>query len=77
MTDPTTAPTRAAAQWLADFAAALARNDIDAAVSLFEHDGFWRDLVAFTWNIRTQEGPGAIRAMLRARLADEIGRAHV
>jgi putative flavoprotein involved in K+ transport len=70
MTDPTTGPTRAAAQWLADFAAALARSDIDAAVSLFEPDGFWRDLVAFTWNIRTQEGPEAIRAMLKARLAD-------
>ncbi|MGJ7557350.1 NAD(P)-binding domain-containing protein [Variovorax sp. RB3P1] len=70
MTDPTTGPTRAAAQWLADFAAALARNDIDAAVALFEPDSYWRDLVAFTWNIRTQEGPEAVRAMLAARLAD-------
>jgi putative flavoprotein involved in K+ transport len=68
MTDPTTAPTRAAATWLADFAAALARGDVDAAVALFEPDSYWRDLVAFTWNIRTQEGPDAIRAMLKARL---------
>lgn len=73
MTDPTpsaSGPSRAAAQWLADFSAALARSDIDAAVSLFEPDSYWRDLVAFTWNIRTQEGPDAIRAMLQARLAD-------
>ncbi|WP_438998532.1 nuclear transport factor 2 family protein, partial [Variovorax beijingensis] len=70
MTDPTTGPTRAAATWLADFAAALARGDVDAAVSLFEADSYWRDLVAFTWNIRTQEGADAIRAMLQARLAD-------
>lgn len=70
MTDPTTGPTRAAATWLADFAAALAHGEVDAAVSLFEADSYWRDLVAFTWNIRTQEGADAIRAMLQARLAD-------
>ncbi len=46
-------------------------QDVDAAVSLFESaDSYWRDLVAFTWNICTQEGPDAIRAMLQARLAD-------
>ena len=38
--------------------------------ALFTDDAFWRDLVAFTWNIRTQEGPDAIRDMLAARLAD-------
>jgi len=70
MTASTAAPTRAAATWLADFGAALARNDVEATVALFEAEGFWRDLVAFTWNIRTQEGAGAIRAMLAARLAD-------
>jgi putative flavoprotein involved in K+ transport len=70
MTDLTQDPTGAAASWLADFAAALARNDVDAAVELFEPEAFWRDLVAFTWNIKTQEGAEAIRAMLNARLAD-------
>ncbi len=63
-------PAQAAADWLAGFASALAARDIDAAVALFEPEGFWRDLVAFTWNIRTQEGPEAIRRMLAARLAD-------
>jgi putative flavoprotein involved in K+ transport len=70
MTDLATHPTQAASAWLADFNAALERQDVDAAVGLFDADSYWRDLVAFTWNICTQEGPDAIRAMLQARLAD-------
>jgi len=70
MTVLSTNPTQAAQSWLADFAAELARNDIDAVLALFEPECYWRDLIAFTWNIRTQEGPDAIRAMLKARLAD-------
>ncbi|MDM0052714.1 NAD(P)/FAD-dependent oxidoreductase [Variovorax sp. J22R115] len=70
MTDLSTHPTQIASAWLADFTSALERQDIDAAVALFEPDCYWRDLVAFTWNIRTQEGPEAIRKMLEARLAD-------
>lgn len=69
MPDSSPATQRAAA-WLADFGAALQRRDVPAAQALFEPDGFWRDLVAFTWNIRTQEGAEAIGAMLQARLAD-------
>jgi putative flavoprotein involved in K+ transport len=70
MTDLSTHPTQIASAWLADFMSAMQRNDVDAAVALFEPDCYWRDLVTFTWNIRTQEGPEAIRAMLKARLAD-------
>ena len=70
MTDLSTHPTQAASAWLADFTAALEGQDIDAAVALFDADPYWRDLVAFTWNICTQEGADAIRAMLQARLAD-------
>ena len=70
MTDLSTHPTQAAGAWLADFSSALESQDIDAAVALFDADSYWRDLVAFTWNISTQEGPEAIRAMLQARLAD-------
>ena len=55
--------------WLAAFSAALARADIPAVVALFEPDGFWRDLLAFTWNIKTMEGRDAIAAMLGATLA--------
>ena len=56
-------------QWLASFEEALASGDSAAAADLFAQDGFWRDLVAFTWNIKTLEGPEEIRAMLDATLA--------
>ena len=63
-------PTQIASAWLTDFSSALQRKDVDHAVARFERECYWRDLVAFTWNIRTQEGPEAIRAMLNARLGD-------
>ncbi len=55
--------------WLADFEVALAVRDIDRAVGKFATDSFWRDLVAFTWNIKTVEGRDGIADMLTARLA--------
>jgi len=56
--------------WLADFESALAARDIDHVVAKFVPDGIWRDLVTFTWNIKTVEGRDGIANMLRARLAD-------
>ncbi len=56
--------------WLADFEAALAVRDVDRATGMFAVDGFWRDLVAFTWNLKTLEGRDQIGAMLGARLAE-------
>ena len=41
---------------------ALERGDAAAAAALFQADSYWRDLVAFTWNLRTMEGPDQIRA---------------
>ncbi|QEN88398.1 NAD(P)/FAD-dependent oxidoreductase [Labrys sp. KNU-23] len=54
---------------LAKLEKALASGDIDAAVNLFQEDCYWRDLVTFTWNIRTLEGRDAIGEMLKAQLA--------
>jgi len=34
---------------------ALAAEDIDAVLDLFVDDGYWRDLISFTWNIKTME----------------------
>jgi len=51
-------------QWLNDFSSALQSGDSAAAANLFEEEGFWRDLVSFTWNIKTLEGRAAIQAML-------------
>ena len=42
--------------FLDKFDAALAAGDIDAAVGMFAPECYWRDLVAFTWNIKTMEG---------------------
>ena len=55
-------------EWLAKFGETLARRDVSAAAALFEDSGYWRDLVAVTWNIKTMEGRGAIAAMLGATL---------
>ncbi|WP_285033359.1 NAD(P)/FAD-dependent oxidoreductase [Mycolicibacterium sp. lyk4-40-TYG-92] len=70
--EPTTAvsPQQRVETWLANFEAALAAQDIDGVIGMFAVDSFWRDLVAFTWNIKTLEGRGAVAEMLRARLAD-------
>ncbi|MQW88231.1 NAD(P)/FAD-dependent oxidoreductase [Sinorhizobium saheli] len=54
---------------LAKLGKALEQGDIDAAVNLFQADCYWRDLVAFTWNIRTLEGQDQIRDMLSSQLA--------
>src|SRR4051812_30681201 len=55
-------------RWLDAFSTALARGDIAAATELFEPDGYWRDLVAFTGTIDTAEGWPAIRARLERTL---------
>jgi putative flavoprotein involved in K+ transport len=49
---------------------ALVSQDVERAASLFQTDCYWRDLVAFTWNIKTMEGRDQIRDMLKARLYD-------
>ncbi|MDK1385616.1 NAD(P)/FAD-dependent oxidoreductase [Sinorhizobium sp. 8-89] len=54
---------------LAKLGRALEQGDIEAAVNLFQADCYWRDLVAFTWNIRTMEGRNQIRDMLTSQLA--------
>lgn len=63
-------PSQRAQAWLDAFGQALASGQPDAVLPLFDADCYWRDLVSFTWNIRTQEGHGAIRDMLAARQAD-------
>lgn len=66
----TKAPDGTVTALLDDFNAALSSGDIERAVALFQTDCYWRDLVTFTWNIKTTEGQDQVRDMLKARLAD-------
>ncbi len=54
---------------LTNLGEALAAHDLERALALFQDDCYWRDLVAFTWNIKTVEGKDAVRAMLKAQLS--------
>ena len=64
-----TAPVSKASAWLAHFSETLARGDIDAALACFVDDCYWRDIVSFTWNVKTLEGKPAIAAMLASQLS--------
>jgi putative flavoprotein involved in K+ transport len=54
---------------LANFSAALDRGDVPASSALFGDEAYWRDLLAFTWNIATLEGRSGIAEMLLHTLA--------
>ena len=58
-----------AAQFLQEFGKALEDGDIDRATGMFLDDCYWRDLVTFTWNIKTLEGKAEVADMLRHQLA--------
>lgn len=72
MTAESTSPALNAAvtAWLKDFESALAAGNTAAAAALFATDSHWRDLVSFTWHLRTFSGRDAIRAAL----ADHAGK---
>ena len=63
-------PAETIGHWLWQFERALAARHVAATLALFDERCFWRDMVAFTWNIKTMEGPAAIAAFLTATLAD-------
>ncbi|WP_410671773.1 flavin-containing monooxygenase [Amycolatopsis sp. cmx-4-68] len=54
--------------WLAAFEAALAARDADRAAALFATTSFWRDLVAFTWNLKTVENRDGVKDLLLATM---------
>ncbi len=61
--------TEKATQFLQRFESALESKDIDAATALFADECYWRDLVSFTWNIKTVEGRDQVKDMLEHQLA--------
>ncbi|MFN8446047.1 MAG: NAD(P)/FAD-dependent oxidoreductase [Caldilineaceae bacterium] len=70
MSATSTTATQQLSTWLAAFSEALAQADLAAVQALFAAECYWRDLVAFTWNIKTLEGQAAIGEMLAARLGE-------
>src|SRR5262245_57558564 len=63
--------------WLARFEQVLAGGDEARLSALFHHDSYWRDLLALTWQIRTQSGADAIARELLWRAADATARRFV
>jgi putative flavoprotein involved in K+ transport len=53
--------------WLVRFEAALTNPAEADWAGLFATEAYWRDFIAFTWNIATLEGVDAIAAMTRAQ----------
>ena len=62
-------PTQQLADWLSSFGNALEHGDIASATAMFDQECYWRDLVAFTWNLKTLESQDEISRMLQARSA--------
>lgn len=53
-----------ATQWLGEFESAMRSRDVEAAVGLFATTSYWRDLVAFSWNLSTVENQDGVRDLL-------------
>ncbi len=56
--------TLTAERWLDEFAAALASADEGRIATLFASECHWRDILAFTWDLRTKSGPRPIAQLL-------------
>jgi putative flavoprotein involved in K+ transport len=69
LNNPVSTASQQVIDWLSTFAASINRADFSAATSLFAAESYWRDLIAFTWNITTAEGQEDIQAMLCATVA--------
>jgi hypothetical protein len=54
--------------WFAKFAKAVGLKDVPAIVDLFLNGGYWRDMLALTWDFRTFEGKNAVSKFLQDQL---------
>src|SRR5437667_12716395 len=59
----------AAEAWLGDFGAALDSGQAARIAALFADECHWRDILAFTWNLRTASGAAAIAQRMAPALA--------
>ncbi|KIM60485.1 hypothetical protein SCLCIDRAFT_124053 [Scleroderma citrinum Foug A] len=71
--DPTVlgelSPTAEATKWFAAFRTNTHDKTTGLVTGLFHELGFWKDVLALTWNYRTIRGARAIKHLLDARLA--------
>ena len=56
--------------WLEQFDKALESGDTETLKTLFAEECYWRDLVSFTWNIKTMEGRDDIAKMVSETRGD-------
>ena len=56
--------------WLSRFGSALERQAVDELIGAFDDDGYWKDILAFTWGYRTFGGKPDIARALRATIAE-------
>ncbi len=61
-------PQERADRWFAAFERALVTRDTAAAAALFATTSYWRDLVAFSWNITTVENRDGVARLLESTL---------
>ncbi|KAH9853605.1 FAD/NAD-P-binding domain-containing protein [Lenzites betulinus] len=59
-----------ASTWLAAFASACQSGDVDAFGSLFLSNGWLRDLLVFTWDMRSLEGRDKVSGYVATTLAN-------
>ena len=57
-------PSEVATRWLQKFESALVLQDMNALAKMFQQESYWRDLVAFTWHVRTFNGRDAIQSAM-------------
>ncbi len=59
---------RRAADWFTALEDAFRARDVERAAGLFASTSYWRDLVAFSWNITTAEHRAGVTDLLTATL---------
>src|ERR1700704_5057569 len=64
-----TAAKAMASRWIEDFGTALAQSDCATAAALIHPDGHWRDVLAFTWHLKTFNGVEQIKIALQSTLS--------
>ena len=74
--DPTTSDdgfgdpaSQKATAWFTRFEQALQAQDAEAAAGCFATESYWRDLVSFTWNLKTVEGVAGVKDLLESTMA--------